>query len=170
MSLIEEIATELNGIEYDDVRVRHINTILRKFPCRNRDVIIVAFPSSNDLVVFCGAIGGDAYHNGPGTEIYLSGGDRQGKVLGREGQLPRDVRQIIMNHAAFIEVSEDETDHAICLSLGQYDRIRNPVIGKFDIMEDGERYGQGIVFSLDGLERIPSVEEVYGYWFSSGNM
>lgn len=174
MSLTVDIAAKLNGIEYDDLSIRRVNAVLNEIyhpVYRQINDIVVAFPSSDDLVDFCGAFVDESYHNGSGTKIYLSGDDQhQGRILHNLDALPGQSNKIIQFHATCVMVKRDEKDHAICLSLDHYNRLRAGEIGKFDIMEDGERYGQGIVFSLRGLKYIPSPEEVYEYWFNSNKL
>lgn len=132
----EELAVELNGMEYgDDIQEL-------KQSAKDNNLVIV-YGASDDLMEVCGAIDEEISCYDGGT-VYL---DKQGFIVNKgESEICPYFMDAIENAIAKIEAKWCKVDDY------SWTYETEIVHSTFDIMEDGEKYCRGIVFSMGDIK------------------
>lgn len=142
MTITEEVADMLDGIEYGE----DINPMDMKYAECNGAVIV--FGASDDLMEFRGAIDDEAGCYGTST-IYFN----------RSGELRSECE--IDKCPYFEETKIDASKIKAIWDAEGYSWTYETDIPHetFDIMEDGEKYCRGIVFSIDDVKDTQIMEQ-----------
>lgn len=130
----EELAAALNGRQYGDEMTRAEEL------CAKESGIVVVFGASDDLMEFRGAVNDELSAWG-GTEAYLTNAGLLTNDCDNE-ECPYFKK--LMNAVPSIEA---------IWNAGGYSWIYTTTIphAEFDVLEDGDKYCRGIVFSLSDI-------------------
>lgn len=132
----EELADELNGMEYGD----DIQELKRSAKENN---LVIVYGASDDLMEVCGAIDEEIGCCDGGT-VYL---DEHGLIVNKcESENCPCFIDAIENARFKIEAKWCEVDDY------SWTYETEIVHSTFDIMEDGEKYCRGIVFSMGDIK------------------
>lgn len=126
MITIKEMAEKLNGCKYEDIAVRHTDSISELFNQAKTAGLVIVFCASDDLIEFEGAIYDEAGVF-DGCDIYIN---KDGVNCG------------------------DFHDNDRCIKVkwvGSWWYSTNIPNEKFEIYDDGIEYCEGMVFSIDEL-------------------
>lgn len=138
----KELAHRLNGNEY-------LSEICDQLEGTARDNgLVVVFGQSDDLIQFRGAVNGEAYSYGGGDEIELF----EGKLL--EVKEPFDE---VSEMKEFLEGFGVDIKTKVIIPKWDIDgyswKYHTAIPHEtFDILEDGEKYCQGIVFHINEIK------------------
>lgn len=130
----KEIADELNGLEYtEDIRPEIIEYA-------KKNGVVIVFGASDDLMEFRGAIKDEASCYG-GEIIYFN----------RSGELKSECDNPFCPYFDAARENANKIE-AVWDSEGYSWTYKTDIQHEtFDILEDGEKYCRGIVFSVDAL-------------------
>lgn len=140
MSMIKEIAQQLNGIEYD----RHTHDHVRKIgKVHEQAGVVIVYGESDDLMEFAGAISEELGGTNNGITAYVT----------RDGLLQNDCKNSDCPHFEKAKASAATIEALWCKEDGYSWTFRTEIPHEtFDIVEDGEKFCRGIVFTLDSVK------------------
>ena len=133
--IVKEIAEILNGIEYCD----GIQEMDLKYAKDNGAVIV--FGASDDLMEFRGAIDDEAGCYDGGTIYFNQSGELRSECNNDDCPYFEEIKE----NASMIEAIWDSEGYSWTYETD----IPHET---FEILEDGEKYCRGIVFSIDDVE------------------
>jgi hypothetical protein len=134
---IDQIAKKLDGIEYGRKFGERVEALIGTPPG-----VVVVYGYSDDLTEIMGAV----YEEEPNGVIYIANGKTMAK--------PDDDQRETLKEFGVLDAWLAKLDGAIKLETdytndGFVVRSCSVPFARFSVMEDGERYGDGIVFEVE---------------------